>query len=60
MAIKEINQKLKEANTKLQKEIASMKKDKKDHNKEAIFNQKLIVKLQNENDKFHEKLSPES
>jgi hypothetical protein len=55
MAIKEINQKLKEANTKLQKEIASIKRD---HNKEATFNQKLILKLQKDNEQFHKKLSP--
>jgi hypothetical protein len=52
-AIQEINQKLKEANMTLQKSFAQFKKG---HRKEDVFNQKLIVKLQRDNEKLLKKL----
>jgi hypothetical protein len=52
-AIKEINQKLKEANRTLQKSFAHLEKGRR---KEDVFNQKLIVKLQRDNEKLLKKL----
>jgi hypothetical protein len=52
-AIGEINKSLEEANKKLHQNMASLEKG---HKKELKFNQKLIVKLQRDNDKLHEQI----
>lgn len=52
-AIGEINKSLEEANKKLHQNMALLEKG---HKKESKFNQKLIVKLQRDNDKLHEKI----
>ena len=56
-AFKEINSKLKQANLKLQQELGQIEKN---HRKEDVFNQKLIVKLQNDNEKLLKKLEEKS
>lgn len=52
-AVKEINRRLKEANVALQASYAKLEKE---HKKEDHFNQKLIIKLQKDNEKLLKKI----
>jgi len=55
--IKQINRSLKEDNKQLRKDLEKLEKA---HKKEQSFNQKLIVKLQRDNDKLNRKIDGKS